>query len=133
MEPKEVLFEREYDAPVSAVWSAWTDPEELKAWWGPDNVIIPECTIDLKVGGELYIVMEAGEAMGPYQGTRWPMKGTFTEIEPNAKLSYEAKAWTEGDEEATTIDQVQEITLAEAGGKTKLTLKITVTNIGPKA
>ena len=93
MEPiKEVSFERVYDAPVSRVWEAWTNPEMLKQWWGPDNVSIPECEVNLTVGGTFYIVMEAGEAMGSYKGTQWPMEAEFTVIEPNAKLAYNAKA-----------------------------------------
>jgi uncharacterized protein YndB with AHSA1/START domain len=38
MEPiKEVVFEITYDAPPEMVWQAWTDPEMVKQWWGPDN------------------------------------------------------------------------------------------------
>ena len=101
---KEITFERTYEAPVEKVWQAWTDPLELKQWWGPNDVLIPECEVDLKVGGRIYIVMEAGEAMGPYKGTRWPMEAHFTEIVPNSKLAYAAKAWTEGAEEGTMIE-----------------------------
>jgi len=134
MEPiKEVTFERTYDAPLETVWQAWTDPEKLKQWWGPDNVSIPECEVDLRVGGRFYIVMQAGEAMGEYAGTRWPMEATFTVVEPSTKLSYDAKAWTEGHEEATEIDQVQELTLTEEDGKTKLFLKATINKTGPSA
>jgi uncharacterized protein YndB with AHSA1/START domain len=74
---QEVEFKREYDAPAAQVWHAWTDAEQLKKWWGPDNVTIPECEIDLRVGGRFYIVMEATEAMGEYAGTRWPMGAKF--------------------------------------------------------
>lgn len=130
---KEVSFERTYDAPVEVIWRAWTDPEQLKKWWGPDNVSIPECEVDLRVGGRFYIVMEAGEAMGPYKGTRWPMEAKFTVVEPNSKLIYTAKGWTEGDQDGTLIDQVTELTLAEANGKTKLKVKVTVKATGPKA
>ena len=130
---KEVVFERVYDAPVEQVWRAWTDPEMIKQWWGPDNVLIPECEVDLRVGGKIYIVMEAGEAMGPYKGTRWPMLGEFTVVEPNARLSYKAKAWTAGQDEQTQIDQVTELTLSEEAGKTKLKLKATINKVGPAA
>jgi len=134
MEPiKEVTFERVYDAPIDAVWRAWTDPEKLKQWWGPNNVTIPECEIDVRVGGKFYIVMEAGEAMGPYKGTRWPMLGQFIAVEPNSKLTYATKAWTEGQEDTTGIDQVTELALADEDGKTKLNLKATVNKIGPAA
>lgn len=133
MEPKEVRFERIYNAPAAKVWDAWTDPEKLKKWWGPDNVSIPECEIDPRVGGRIYIVMEADKSMGEYAGTRWPMDGKFTEVEPNKKLVYEVKAWTEGDEEGTTLEQVQELTFTEEAGKTKMSLKVTLNKIGPKA
>jgi uncharacterized protein YndB with AHSA1/START domain len=130
---KEVSFEKTYNAPIEKVWQAWTDPKMLKQWWGPDNVSIPECEIDLRVGGRFYIVMEAGVAMGPYKGTLWPMEAKFTIVEPNSKLAYEAKAWTKGDEEATVIDQVTELTLSEDNGKTKLKLRATINKIGPNA
>ena len=133
MEPKVVEFERVYNAPAGKVWQAWTEPEQLKKWWGPDNVTIPECEVDLKVGGRIHIVMQATEAMGEYAGTRWPMEAKITELEPNSKLVYEAKAWTDGDQEATTIETVQELKLTEENGQTKLYLKATLNKVGPMA
>ena len=131
---KEVKIVRTYDAPLERVWRAWTDPKELVQWWGPDNVTIPECTVDLKVGGAFYIVMEAGEAMGPYKGTRWPMQAEFTVVEPNSKLAYTAQAWTEGAvKEDWLIDQTTEVTFMEAGGKTKVEVRATIHKTGPKA
>jgi uncharacterized protein YndB with AHSA1/START domain len=128
-----VEFERTYDASPQKVWQAWTKPELIKKWWGPNNVTIPESEVDLRVGGKIYIVMEAGEAMGPYKGTKWPMQGIFNVVEPNSKLSYTAKAWTEGQKEETTIDQTTELMLAEYQGKTKLKIKAVVNKFGPGA
>jgi len=130
---REVVFSRVVNAPRERVWKAWTDPAEITKWWGPNDVNIPECEVDLRVGGKIRIVMEAGEAMGQYKGTRWPMEGTFTAVEPIEKLAYAAKAWTEGAEEATEIDQLQEITLTDEGGKTKVDLKVTINKTGPGA
>ncbi len=132
-EAKEITFERTYDAPIEKVWQAWTNPERLKQWWGPDNVSIPECQVDLRVGGRFYIVMEAGEAMGEYKGTRWPMEAKFTAVEPNSRLAYAAKAWTQGDEDATLIDQTHELNFSEENGKTKMVLNVRVNSVGPKA
>jgi len=134
MEPvKEVRFERIFDAPIETVWNAWTNPDMLKKWWGPDNVTIPECEIDLQVGGKIYIVMEAGEAMGPYKGTLWPMLGEFTVVEPNNHLAYHVKAWTKGAEETTEIDQDTGITFEAQGDKTKVNLVARINKIGPDA
>ena len=130
---KEVEFERIYNVPVSRVWQAWTDPEMLKEWWGPNDVDIPECEVDLRVGGRFYIVMQAGEAMGPYKGTRWPMVAKYTLIENNSKLEYEAKGWTESQEESTQIDQVTKLQLSDDNGKTKLKLTATIIKLGSDA
>jgi uncharacterized protein YndB with AHSA1/START domain len=130
---KEIEFERIYDAPIDIVWKAWTDPDHLKQWWGPDNVSIPECEVDLRVGGRIYIVMEAGEAMGPYKGTRWPMEGKYTVVEKNSKLTYVVKAWTEGQDVTTEIDQITELMLFDENGKTKIRLKATINKTGSDA
>jgi len=133
MTVKDLTIEKVFDAPREKVWQAWTDPEMLKQWWGPDNVTIPECEVDLRVGGKIYIVMEAGEAMGPYKGTKWPMLGEFTVVETNSQLSYTVQAWTEGAKDETTIDQTTEVTLTEEEGKTKVKIRAVIYKTGPKA
>jgi uncharacterized protein YndB with AHSA1/START domain len=130
---KQITIERVYGASPERIWKAWTTPEELKAWWGPQNVSIPECEVDLRVGGTFYIVMEAGEAMGEYKGTKWPMKAEFTTVEPHSKLEYTALAWTDGLKDETTIDQTTSIMFTEEDGKTKVTIIATILKVGPKA
>ena len=130
---KDLNFERTYAAPIDTVWAAWTQAERLREWWGPENTSIVECEIDPRVGGQIRVVMEAGEGMGKYQGTRWPMAGTFTRIEENAGLTYEARSWTEGEEETTTIHHVNDLTLTEIDGETVLQLHIAITSIGSGA
>lgn len=71
--------------------------------------------------------------MGPYKGTKWPMLAEFTTVVPNLKLSYNAKAWTEGQKKETTIDQTTELTLAEENGKTKLKIRAIIHKAGPAA
>jgi uncharacterized protein YndB with AHSA1/START domain len=130
---KQVTLVRTYNAPLERVWQAWTNAGELKKWWGPDNVTIPECEIDLRVGGTFSITMEAGEAMGPYKGTLWPMTATFTTVEPLVELAYDAQAWTKGMKEETTIDQTTKITFSEDNGVTKVEVVATILKTGPKA
>ena len=131
---KAITIVRLVDASPERVWKAWTDPKELMQWWGPQNVTIPECEVDLRVGGMFYIVMEAGEAMGQYKGTKWPMRAEFTVVEPHVRLAYHAKAWTEGPaEEDTTINQTTEITFTEEHGKTKIEVKATILSAGVRA
>lgn len=130
---KELHLERDYRAPVGVVWDAWTRPEMLRQWWGPEKTFVPECEMDLRVGGRIHVVMEAGETMGKYQGTRWPMTGTFTRIEEPSALSYDARSWTEGEEDTSTIHHTNDITLEERDGTTTVRLHVTITQIGAKA
>lgn len=130
---KDIVLERTYAHPASAVWRAWTEAELLRQWWGPDKTTVPECRVDARVGGELYIVMEAGPEMGRYAGTRWPMAGTFTAVERTTRLTYDARSWTEGQEDTTTIEHVNDVTFAERDGATTVVLKVSIDKIGPKA
>lgn len=130
---KELTFERTYSAPIETVWQAWTRPEMLREWWGPENTSIPECEVDLRVGGRLYIVMEAGEGMGKYEGTRWPMEATFTRVEEPTRLVYEARSWTEGEEDTATIHHTNDVRLRDHDGTTVVDLTVTITEIGSGA
>ncbi len=47
----EYILDREFDAPLDLVWKAWTDPELLNRWYGP-NVETIIHKFDLKPEGE---------------------------------------------------------------------------------
>lgn len=130
---KDLRFERSYPASAETVWRAWTEADQLRQWWGPEKTTVPECEIDLRVGGRIYVVTEAGEGMGKYQGTRWPMDGTISRLEEHQRLVYDARSWTEGEEDTTTIHHVNDLTLAEADGATRLVLEVAISQIGAKA
>jgi uncharacterized protein YndB with AHSA1/START domain len=61
---QEVLITRIFDAPRELVFRAWTDPEEVAAWYGPEHMDTPRerISIDLRVGGryELTMVQRGG-------------------------------------------------------------------------
>jgi uncharacterized protein YndB with AHSA1/START domain len=54
-----VLITRIFDAPREAVFRAWTDPDEVAAWFGPEHVDTPRerIRIDLRVGGRYELTM----------------------------------------------------------------------------
>jgi uncharacterized protein YndB with AHSA1/START domain len=58
---REVLITRIFDAPRERVFKAWTDPDELAAWYGPDGFDTPRerIRIDLRVGGRYELTMVA--------------------------------------------------------------------------
>jgi uncharacterized protein YndB with AHSA1/START domain len=49
---QEVLITRIFDAPREQVFRAWTDPEQVAAWYGPEHFDAPreQVRIDLRVG-----------------------------------------------------------------------------------
>jgi uncharacterized protein YndB with AHSA1/START domain len=63
---REVLITRIFEAPRERVFRAWTDPDEVAAWYGPEHVDTPRerIRIDLRVGGryELTMVPRGGGA-----------------------------------------------------------------------
>jgi uncharacterized protein YndB with AHSA1/START domain len=131
--PKQLHLERTYRAPIERVWDAWTDPELLRRWWGPEKTTVTACEIDLRVGGHLRVVTEAGPEMGKYAGTRWPMSGTFVLIDRPEHLVYDATSCTEGDEDGSTIRHTNDVRLRSVGSDTVVTLAVSITEIGPKA
>lgn len=58
-QPGLITITREFDAAREAVFSAWTNPNEVAAWFGPAGMSVPEelITIDLRVGGRFEITM----------------------------------------------------------------------------
>lgn len=58
VDPPQIAFSRVFDAPRALVYRAFTDPEQLAAWWGPTGSVRPidEIELDLRAGGHLRMV-----------------------------------------------------------------------------
>ena len=56
---QEVLITRIFDAPRERVFRAWTDPDEVAEWYGPEHFDTPRerIHIDLRVGGRYELTM----------------------------------------------------------------------------
>jgi uncharacterized protein YndB with AHSA1/START domain len=54
-----VSIERIFDAPRERVFEAWTQPDQIAAWYGPAHVEIPPdgVRVDLRVGGRWEVTM----------------------------------------------------------------------------
>lgn len=48
---KKINVEREFDAPIEMVWSAWTESEILDQWWAPKPWKARTKNMDFKEGG----------------------------------------------------------------------------------
>jgi uncharacterized protein YndB with AHSA1/START domain len=112
----EITVRRLFDTPRDAVWAAWTQPEQLAAWWGPAGWSTPpgNVTIDLRPGGTLRVTSVSDE-----DGTAMTTVGTFTEVVQPDRLGFEEPGegnWHDG---ATST-----VTFSDLGdGRTEMVLR----------
>jgi uncharacterized protein YndB with AHSA1/START domain len=123
-----VEIDRTFDAPRELVWQAFTDPERVKQWWGPQGFDCPAAFVDLRVGGSFRFAMR-----GPDGQTIWS-GGVFREIVPLERFVAAMMSLDEHGDELPRPDggasgDWQEdalftVALADLpGGKTKLTMR----------
>lgn len=79
----EIHIHRVYDAPVAAVWAAWTDLEQVAKWWGPRGYTITTHSKDLRVGGTWRYTMH-----GP-DGVDFPNITLYHAVEHQRLLEYD--------------------------------------------
>jgi uncharacterized protein YndB with AHSA1/START domain len=65
------------------VWEVWTTPEHLARWWGPNGFTNTIDLLELRPGGEWYLVMH-----GP-DGTDYVNRSVFREVVPFKRIVYE--------------------------------------------
>ena len=111
---RELVITRVFDAPPRLVFKAWTEPERLIRWWGPQGFTMPACEMDVRPGGAFRFRMR-----GP-DGTDHRLQGVYREIVEPERL---VCTWTWVDAEGKPgHETLLTVHLAEQGGKTKLTL-----------
>ena len=93
-------LKRTFAATREKVFRAWTDPEALKRWWGPEGFSTPAAEIDLRVGGKYRIAMRS-----PH-GDTYQLVGTYREVRPPEKLVY-TWAWEAEPEQGETLVTVE--------------------------
>jgi len=81
---KEAVITRVLDAPRETVWKAWTDPDIVKHWWGPQDFTAPHISIDLRVGGRFVFSMRGAGLDGAVKDY-WNT-GEHKEIVPMKKI-----------------------------------------------
>jgi uncharacterized protein YndB with AHSA1/START domain len=101
----EITYTRTWEAPRELVFECMTTPEHLTHFWGPVGVSTPleNITLDLRPGGVFETIM-----VNDADGTRFPSRGVFVEIDPPATL-----VWAEADVEG---GMTTSITFRDLGG-----------------
>jgi uncharacterized protein YndB with AHSA1/START domain len=110
-----IIGSRLFDAPRDLVFEAWTKPEYLAAWWGPNGFTLTTHDFDFRPGGVWRFVMH-----GP-DGRDYQNRVTFDEIVRPERIAYHHGG---GDD----VEPVQFRTIAtfeEIDGKTRLNWRAT--------
>ncbi|HUO22862.1 MAG TPA: SRPBCC domain-containing protein [Caulobacteraceae bacterium] len=120
-----ITLTRRFAAPRALVFRALTDPEHLMRWWGPNGFTTPECTIDLRVGGAMRIVMQG------FDGGRFPMTAVIDALNPPERLGYAFEAYIDAGGPAVRGHNL--IVLSEVDGHTELRLIARGEGLRPEA
>jgi len=109
MSGQTLLIERSFQAPAQAVFDAWTSEEVLRRWfYGQPGWETPEAQVDLRLGGDVRVVMR-----DPVAGAEHGGGGHYTVIEPPRRLAF-TWTWDSDDARETLI----ELEFEEAEGVT---------------
>jgi uncharacterized protein YndB with AHSA1/START domain len=77
---REIHIERVFDAPRERVFAAYTDPELIPAWWGPEGITTIVDRMDVKAGGAWRFVCRDGD------GREDGFRGTYREVSPPERI-----------------------------------------------
>lgn len=79
--PRSVERDYVFQAPVQAVFDAWTDGAALLQWWCPGNSQATRVELDVRPGGRYAIDMSPGPT-----GTAQRVHGEYVAVEPPHRL-----------------------------------------------
>ena len=110
--------EREFKAPAATVFQAWTDPDILTQWFGPEGVVCQSAQVDLTVGGIYRLTLK------PPDGQISIVHGQYREIDPPHRLVF---TWILDDQQCEGsaglyADTLVTIDLKDLGATTRLIL-----------
>jgi uncharacterized protein YndB with AHSA1/START domain len=112
---QEVRITRIFEAPRERVFRAWTDPDEVAAWYGPESFDTPRerIHIDLRVGGRYELTMvQRG-------GSEFAIGYEIVELVEPELLVLRSDPMPEVGVHESTMTRVE---LHDLGGRTRMTL-----------
>ena len=120
---REIVIERMVNAPRELVWRAWTEADQIAAWWGPNGFTTTIHEMDVTVGGVWRFMMH-----GP-DGTDYPNKIVYREIVKPERLVYDH----DDDKDPPSHKFQTTVTFAAQGRKTMVTLRALFANAEARA
>jgi uncharacterized protein YndB with AHSA1/START domain len=112
-DPKVICGTRIFEAPRALVFEAWTRPEHLSQWWGPNGFTLTTRSFDFRPGGVWRFVMH-----GP-DGRDYENRVTFDEIVSPERIAYHHG----GGDDVEPVQFRTLVTFEDMGGATKLTTR----------
>jgi uncharacterized protein YndB with AHSA1/START domain len=106
-----LTIKRRLNAPAEKVYAAWTDPEKLKRWFGPDTGAVSSAQTEVRFGGRFHIVFRTED------GEEHDVSGIYREVVPNSRLQF-SWAWKSTPERESLVT----ITVKPDGDGSILTL-----------
>ena len=101
-------------APCDRVYAAWTDPAQLKQWFGPENVQTRELIADARAGGAFRWDLTNSD------GEKMTMRGEYRELQPGKKIVF---TWQwQDDEDWENHISIVTVELSDRDGDTELRL-----------
>ena len=101
-------------APRDRVYAAWTNPAQLKQWFGPENVQTHDFIAEVRVGGKFRWDLTSSE------GERMAVGGEYHELRPGRKIVF---TWQWEDDEAWENNvSIVTVELTDRDGGTELRL-----------
>lgn len=120
----ELVITKVIAAPRALVFSAWTDPVHIAAWWGPDGFTSKVVHWSAVAGTPIRVEMH-----GP-DGTVYPMNGAFVEVAAPERFVFDSSALDAKGE--SMFDIRTTITFSEEGAGTRLRLVARVVRMKPE-
>lgn len=93
----DIVVTRIFDASPQQVWNAWTEPAEIKRWWGPSGFTSPLARMDVRVGGTSLVCMRTPDGHDLYN--TW----NYQRVEPFERLEF---VMVFADSDGNTVDPV---------------------------
>ncbi|MFH5880091.1 SRPBCC family protein [Arthrobacter sp. NA-172] len=107
-------LERKLDAPVSRVWSAFSDYGNKKKWFvGPEEWTQGESSLDFREGGS------ETDTGGPEGGFVSSMKSVYHDIVENQRIVYSYEMYLNGERMSVSLSTIE---MESDGDGTRLTL-----------
>lgn len=82
MEPPSLIIVRHFRAAPAKVYAAWTQPELMVRWWGPDGGPVLSAEADPRAGGRFRVVFQT------LDGETHDCRGEYQEVEADRKLVF---------------------------------------------